>query len=153
MTVVLDEGVPVVVWEDGPGGMRVADVVGTVVNWEVRSRGLRADRPGAAAVMLDRSFSAPALAVAVIRHQASHVRPFASTDESAVASLSSLLETDDPGHSGYPVVDAIATLLLDAPDPDGMVVPDGATRADRMAAKLTALGYDALWAVAWKGIA
>ena len=91
--------------------------------------------------------------MAVIRHQASHVRPFTSTDEGAVAGLSALLETDDPGLSGYPVVDAMATLLLEAPEPDGLVVPEDATRADRMAAKLTALGYDALWAVAWKGIA
>ena len=146
----LDDGVPVVVWCDGPSGSRVADVIGSVVNWEVRSRGLRAGRPGAPAVLLDRSFSAPALAVAVIRHQASHVRPFASTDEGAVASLTALLETDDPGQSGYPVVDAMARLLLEAPEPDGLALPEDATPADRMAAKLTALGYDAIWAVAWK---
>jgi hypothetical protein len=153
MAVRLEDGVPVVAWEDGPAGMQVADVTGSVVNWEVRSLGLRPGRAGAPAVLLDRAFSAPALAVAVIRHQASHVRPFSSTDERAVADLSALLETDDPARSGYPVVDAMAALLLEAPEPDDLAVPEGATPADRMAAKLTALGYDALWAVAWKGIA
>ena len=148
----LDGGVPVVAWHDGPAGTAVADVVASVVNWEVRSAGQPAERAGAPAVLLERAFSSRALAVAVIRHQASHVRPFRSTDEPAVASLSALLETDDPGHSGYPVVDAMARLLLDAPEPDGLSVPGDATPADRMAAKLTALGYDALWAVAWKAI-
>ena len=148
----LEGGMPVVAWRDGPAGARVADVIASVVNWEVRSRGPGAARAGGPAVLLARSFSAPALAVAVIRHQASHVRPYASTDDGAVASLSALLEVDDPAVSGYPVVDAMAALLLDAPGPESLSLPDGATPADRMAAKLTALGYDALWAVAWKGI-
>lgn len=149
----LDGGIPVVAWHDGPAGERVAGVIGSVVNWEVRTRRPAAARAGGPAVLLDRSFSAAALAVAVIRHQASHVRPYASTDEGAVASLSALLEVDDPALSGYPVVDAMATLLLEAPEPGGMTLPDDATPADRMAAKLTALGYDTLWGIAWKGIA
>jgi len=149
----LDNGTPVVAWHDGPAGARVAGVIGSVVNWEVRTRGPAATRAGGPAVVLDRSFSASALAVAVIRHQASHVRPYASTDEGAVAGLSALLEVDDPAVSGYPVVDAMATLLLEASEPEVMTLPDDPTPADRMAAKLTALGYDALWGIAWKGIA
>lgn len=147
-----DEGAPVVAWLDGPSSGRVADVIASIVNWEVRSRGLPAARPGDPAVVLDRSFSPAALAVAVIRHQASHVRPYASDDAGAVAGLSALLEVDDPGVSGYPVVDAMAALLLAAPDPEGLPAADDATPAERMAAKLTALGYDALWAVAWKDV-
>lgn len=148
----LEQGTPVIGWHDGPSGGRVADVVVSVVNWEVRTRGVTPARSGEPSVLLDRSFSPAALAVAVIRHQASHVRPYTSGDPGSVAGLSALLEVDDPAVSGYPVVDAMAALLLAAADP-ALSLADDATPADRMAAKLTALGYDALWAVAWKGLA
>jgi hypothetical protein len=141
-------------WEDGPAAATVADVAGTLVNWEVRTLAAPPARAGASAVVLDRRFSPQALAVAVVRYQASNVRPYDSTDERAVATLVGLLEVDDPASSGYPVPDAMAALLLAAPDPAGLAARTGdrASPADRLAAKLTALGYDRLWAIAWSGI-
>src|SRR4051812_28547355 len=138
-------------WEDGPAAATVADAVATVVNWEVRAPGQPAERPGPA-VLVARTFSDAALAVAVVRHRGCSVRPYDSTNAAAVATLSGLLEVDSPGRSGYPVVDAMATLLLDAPDPAGLAVPEDATRADRLSLKLVALGYDALWARAWSTV-
>ena len=105
--------------------------------------------------MLDRSLSDRALAVAVVRYRASNVRPYHSGSEKAVAALTELLEVDDPGRSGYPVPDAMADLLLAAPEPDALderAGPDP-SRADRLAAKLELLGYDRLWHTAWSGVA
>lgn len=141
-------------WTDGPAAGTVADVVATVVNWEVRTVGAPAARAGAPAVLLDRSFSPDAVAVAVIRYQASNVRPYDSTSERAAAGLTALLEVDEPARSGYPVPDAMAALLLAAPDPDDLderAGPD-ASGADRLAAKLVALGYDRLWHEAWSRV-
>ena len=141
-------------WLDGPAAAAVADVVGDVVNWEVRSVGAPATKPGAPAVLLARRFSPLALAVAVVRFQASNVRPYDSTSPTAVERLTALLEEDDPARSGYPVPDAMAALLLAAPDPEDLderVGPD-ATPADRLAAKLGSLGWDRLWHEAWSGV-
>ncbi|MDQ3147690.1 MAG: hypothetical protein M3R01_12310 [Actinomycetota bacterium] len=142
-------GAPRLSWYDGPSGSAVADAVGEVVNWEVRVATSSAG--DARIVLLDRTFSDRALAVAVVRHQASHVRPYDSATRSAVESLSGLLDEDDPQRSGYPVTDAIAAMLLDTSPPPGFephLGPD-VTRADHLSAKLSALGYDALWARAW----
>ena len=150
--VVETDGADVVLsWEDGPAAATMADVVATVVNWEVRTPSQPPGRPGPA-VLVRRTFSPAALAVAVVRHQGSSVRPYDSADPKAVASLSGLLEVDGPQRSGYPVVDAMAALLVEAPDPDGLSVADGASPADRLSAKLRALGYDALWARAWSSV-
>jgi hypothetical protein len=65
-----------------------------------------------------------------------------------VETLGRLLDVDDPGTSGYPVVDRMAELLLERGDREA--AGPGASRADHLAAALTALGYDALWTVAWK---
>ncbi len=150
VTVTMDDGGgPRLSWHDGPSGSAVADAVGEVVNWEVRVATSSAG--DARIVLLDRTFSDRALAVAVVRHQASHVRPYDSATRSAVESLSGLLDEDDPQRSGYPVTDAIAAMLLDTSPPPGFephLGPD-VTRADHLSAKLSALGYDALWARAW----
>lgn len=141
-------------WEDGPASGVVATTVAEVVNWPLRGAAGPPGQAGTPAVVLDRRFSAEALAVAVVRYQASHVRPYHSGDEAAVHGLVELLERDDPARSGYPVPDAMAELLLAAPDPpdlDDVTGPEPSP-ADRLAAKLTALGYDRLWHVAWAGI-
>lgn len=141
-------------WEDGPAVATVAEVVAPLANWEVRTAAAPPARAGAPAVVVERRFSDRALAVAVIRYQASNVRPYDSAAERAVAALVSLLEVDEPARSGYPVPDAMAELLLAAPDPDDLddrLAPD-ATRADRLALKLSALGYDRLWATAWSDV-
>lgn len=143
-----------VAWEDGPAAATVADVAGTLVNWEVRTVAAPASKAGAPAVLLDRRFSPRALAVAVIRYQASNVRPYDSTSDRAVATLVRLLEVDDPARSGYPVPDAMAELLLAAPDPHDLddQLAQAASPADRLSAKLSALGYDRLWSTAWSGL-
>ena len=141
-------------WEDGPAAGTVADVVGTVVNWEVRTPSAPPSKPGVPTVVLDRRFSPRALAVAVVRYQASNVRPYRSSSEQAVAGLVELLEVDDPATSGYPVPDAMADLLLAEPEPDDLHERTGpdASPADRLAAKLTAVGYDRLWSAAWSAV-
>ena len=141
-------------WEDGPAAATVADVVARLANWEVRSVAAPPTKAGAPAVLLARRFSPDALAVAVVRYQASNVRPYDSSSPSAVERLTALLEVDDPGRSGYPVPDAMAALLLRAPDPDGLAerLGDDASPADRLAAKLGALGWDRLWHEAWSAV-
>lgn len=141
-------------WEDGPSATAVADVVAGVANWEVRSIAAPAAKHGAPAVLLARRFSPLALAVAVVRYQASNVRPYDSTSATALERLTALLEVGDPARSGYPVPDAMAALLLAAPDPEGLEerVGDDASPADRLAAKLGALGWDRLWHEAWSRV-
>jgi hypothetical protein len=129
----------------------VAELAGGLVNWEVRGARTPPEREGAPAVLLDRSLSDAALAVAVVRFAGSHPRPYDSARPEAVADLGQLLDVDGPARSGYPVVDRMAELLLERRPPDA-AGPD-ASPADHLAAALTALGYDALWAVAWKELA
>ncbi len=143
----LDDGTPVVAWHDGPAAGSVAEVVSGLVNWEVRGVSVPPERQAAPAVLLDRSLSDAALAVAVVRFAGSNVRPYDSATPKAVETLGRLLDEDDPATSGYPVVDRMAELLLERGDP-AAGGPD-ASRADHLAAALTALGYDALWRVAW----
>ncbi len=141
-------------WEDGPAAAHVAEVVAGVVNWEVRSPGATASKPGVPAVVLARRFSPGALAVAVVRYQASHVRPYDSGREDAGSDLAALLDVDDPTRSGYPVPDAMAELLLAAPDPadlDERLSADPSP-ADRLSVKLDILGYDHLWHAAWSAV-
>ncbi|CAN5497746.1 hypothetical protein BH18ACT1_BH18ACT1_05090 [soil metagenome] len=98
VAVVLDAGAPVVRWHDGIAPSVVAEAVGGVVNWPVVSPGARTtDGP---VVVLDRSLSDAALAVAVVRYAGSHVRPYTSTDERAVADLAGLLDVEGPAASG-----------------------------------------------------
>ena len=141
-------------WEDGPAAGTVADVVATVANWEIRTVAAPAAKAGAPAVLLARRFSSAALAVAVVRYQASNVRPYDSTNPTSVERLTALLEVDDPSRSGYPVPDAMASLLLAAADPEDLAerVGEDASPADRLAAKLGALGWDRLWHEAWSAV-
>ena len=144
----LDGRTPVIAWHDGPAATSVTELVGGLVNWEVRGIRVPPERPGAPAVLLDRSLSDAALAVAVVRFAGSNVRPYDSGTPKAVETLASLLDEDDPARSGYPVVDRMAELLLERGDREAG--GPGASRADHLAAALTALGYDAVWTVAWK---
>ena len=144
----LDDGTPIVAWDDGPAPSAVTGVVAGLVNWEVRGIGVPAERPGAPAVLLERTLSDAALAVAVVRFAGSGPRPYDSSSPRAVERLGGLLDEDDPATSGYPVVDRMAELLLERGDREAG--GGGASRADHLAAALTALGYDALWAIAWK---
>ncbi len=140
---VLDGGRATARWHDGAAPSAVAEAVAAIVNWPVSTVTGGTDER---VVVLDRSLSDGALAVAVVRFAASHPLPYDSGSEKAVAVLAALLDTDDPAISGYPMADAMATRLLAAPEPEGVA---GDTRADRLAAKLTALGYAELWKAAW----
>lgn len=139
---------PSLAWHDGPAEATVAGVVGELPGWRLV---VALDATDAAAVAaedrrqplwLRRTFGDEALAVAVIRFQASSVRPYDSTREGAEATLRDLLDVDDPARSGYPLTDAMADLLLaDPPAPDDAAP----TRADAWSRRLTELGYDRLW--------
>lgn len=139
---------PSVSWHDGPAEATVAAAVGELPGWRLV---VALDATDAAAVAaedrrqplwLRRTFSDEALAVAVIRFQASSVRPYDSSRDGAEAALRDLLDVDEPARSGYPLTDAMADLLLaDPPAAD----EDAPTRADAWARRLTELGYDRLW--------
>ncbi len=152
--VVVDAPTRVVLrWTDGPASARVADVVAEVVNWEVR--GPSGAPPESAVVVLDRRFSARAIAVAVVRYAAANVSPYDSNDPRAVARLSTILDQDNPATSGYPIADRIAGLLLaEAPGhaDDPGVGNDQPSPADTLAATLAAVGYDRLWHQAWREV-
>jgi len=141
---------PAVSWHDGPSEASVAGAVGELPGWRMLialsdpagAEKVAEDGDRRNPVWLRRSFGDEALAVAVVRYQASTVRPYDSARPGAEAKLRDLLDIDDPTSSGYPLTDAMAALLLaEPPDPDD-VAP---TRADAWAHRLTALGYDRLW--------
>lgn len=139
---------PSLAWHDGPAEATVAGVVGELPGWRLV---VALDATDLAAVTaedrrqplwLRRTFSDEALAVAVIRFQASSVRPYDSTREGAEAALRDLLDVDEPVRSGYPLTDAMAALLLADPPPADDATP---TRADAWSRRLSDLGYDRLW--------
>ena len=137
-----------VAWTDGPAESAVVDAVADVPGWQP----VIAGRPppetrSSSLLLLRRSFSDRALAVAVVRYRSSGARPFESEREGRSGPSRDLLDVDDPGTSGYPLTDAIADLLQELPYP--RAEPDGLTPADRWSAKLEALDFNALWNRAW----
>ncbi len=146
--VVVDDE-PSVRWHDGPAEASVAEAVGELPGWRFAvalegpaAVGVPADDDRRSPIWLRRSFSDEALAVAVVRFQASAVRPYDSSREGSEARLRDLLDVDDPARSGYPITDAMAALLLADPPVDDDASP---TRADAWSHRLTELGYDRLW--------
>lgn len=141
---------PVVSWFEGPAEGSVAAAVGDVPGWRVESSllGPDPDAPagGSRILRFVRSFSDAAWALAVVRFQASGVRPFERARPGALDRLWAILEEDDPATSGYPLTDAIRDLLMAAPDPEGEPPADP---AEFWAWKLAAIGYDRLWSQAW----
>ena len=106
---------------------------------ETRRGGSEADPDapaGHAVLRFDRSFSAGALARAVIRFQGSGVRPFDPARDGAPARLWAILEEDDPAAGSYPLVEAMTAMLLDG--------YDGPADAASLSRRLQDLGYDAL---------
>lgn len=144
---------PLVSWFEGPAEGSVAAVVGEVPGWKVESTmlGPDPDAPsGLKPLRFERSFSDAALALAVVRYQASGVRPFERSRPGAVDKLWAILEEDDPAVSGYPLTDAIRDLLVGAPDPPDVQWSDDP--AERWAQKLAAIGYDRLWNQAYAAV-
>jgi hypothetical protein len=135
---------PRVRWHLGPTETAVATVVGDVPGWTMVSAlaGPDPDDPPTGTVLaLDRTVTPRALAGAVVRFRAAHPRPYDPSDGRARRRLWQILDEDDPEHSGYPLSDAMADLLLrEAGD---------AETAEGLAARLEALGFDALWNRAW----
>ena len=136
-------------WHDGPAEASVAEAVGELPGWRFAvaleghgAAGVPGDDDRRSPIWLRRSFSDEALAVAVVRFQASAVRPYDSSREGSEARLRDLLDVDDPARSGYPITDAMAALLLADPPVDDDASP---TRADAWSRRLTELGYDRLW--------
>lgn len=146
-----DEREPVLRWRDGPGESTIAAAVGEVTGWGFSLWQPDKEDEGTT-VWLDRAFSTEALAVAVIRYRASHPLPYDSSRDTARADLREILDEDQPARSGYPLTDAMAELLLAEADPAGADLDDAPTRADRLARKLTALGFDELWNRAYAGV-
>jgi hypothetical protein len=144
---------PLVTWFEGPAEGSVAAVMGDVPGWACESTmlGPDPDAPsGMRVVRFDRSFSDAALALAVVRYQASGVRPFERARPGAVERLWAILEEDEPSSSGYPITDAIRDLLVGAPEPAGVTWSEDG--AERWAQKLAAIGYDALWNQAYASV-
>jgi hypothetical protein len=148
------ESEPLVSWHEGPAEGSVAAVMGDVPGWGCESTmlGPDPDAPsGVRVVRFERSFSDAALALAVVRYQASGVRPFERARAGAIERLWAILEEDDPSSSGYPITDAIRDLLMAAPDPAG-VDAASADRAEYWSQKLAAIGYDRLWNQAYASV-
>jgi hypothetical protein len=143
---------PSVGWHEGPAETRVAELVGPLPGWSMVSAWLGADPdagpPSGPVLLLRRTFSERALALAVVRYRASHPRPYSAASDVARRRLWAILDEDDPARSGYPLTDAIADLLLASPDPDCGPEPV-ADPAERLARRLEAAGYDRLWNRAW----
>ncbi|MFI5042544.1 MAG: hypothetical protein ACHQNA_11980 [Acidimicrobiales bacterium] len=140
---------PSIAWLDGPGPDRVAEALGDLPGWTLIAGPSGGDIGGDELVLaLDRRLSDAALAIAVVRFYASQGRHWHSRARPADQGIwRALTGIDDPAKSGYPIPDAIARMLLEAPDP--VALPDGPTRADVLASKLAIVGYDKLWAVAF----
>jgi len=139
----------VVRWTDGPGPDTLVGALGDLPDW-ILVAGAPADDidPSAPVLHLDRTLSDPALAVAIVRFYASQGRHWSSS-EGAVGrdAWRTLTGIDDPAPSGYPIADAVARLLVGEPDPPGL--PHGPNRAEVLSAKLAAVGYERLWAIAF----
>ena len=144
------EDEPCVAWFEGPAEGSVARAIGDVPGWRVESARLGPDPDaarGLTPLRLDRTFSDRSWALAVVRFQASGVRPFDRSTPGAADRLWAILEEDDPAARRWPLVDAITDLLVAEPEPDG--APATTDPADHWAWKLRAVGYDRLWARAW----
>lgn len=140
---------PVAAWTDGPGPETVAAAIGPPAGWTLVAGPPGGDVAAAGPVLhLDRTLSDPAVAVCLVRFYASRGRHWHSDDSPAHQEVwRTLTGADDPQRCPYPIPAAIAGLLLEAPDPPGL--PGGPTRADVLSAKLAAVGYERLWAVAF----
>lgn len=135
-------------WQDGPGESTVAAVLGEPVGWGFTVVEPGADEPDQ--LWLDRSFTHEALAVGIVRFQASHTLPYDSQRADHRAALRQILDEDEPARSGYPLTDAMAALLLGADEP--AAERGAATPADRLSRRLVAVGHETLWNRAWASV-
>jgi len=146
----------VVAWHEGPSESAVAAVIGDLPAWDLTAVPAFLAVPevreatGRPLLVLRRSYSEAALAVAVVRFQASNVRPYSSANPAHRLPMGAILDTDDPARCDYPIVERMAALLLDAgPAGDPPDAPPGSNPADRLSSRLGAIGYENLWNRAW----
>lgn len=125
-------------WQDGPSTAAVRVAAGEVPGWSWEGSGDRRLRA-------ERSYSDAAIARALVRFYGSQGRHYDPDDERRREAFVTLLDVDDPGRSGYPVVDAIADLLL--LEADRSAEP-GDDRVRTLSDRLRDAGYERLWAVA-----
>jgi hypothetical protein len=139
-------------WTDGPAGETYADAVGDLPGWTWMAGDPGGDVTVAGPVLfVRRDLSELATAIAVVRFYGSQGRHWSSSEGARGRDAwRALTEIDDPARSGYPIPDTIAALLLAEPAPPGL--PTGPTRGDALAAKLAAIGYEKLWAVAFAAV-
>ena len=150
------DAVPAVSWMDGPAGETFVDAVGELPGWTLMAGDPGGDVSVSGPVLyVRRDLSDAALAVAVVRFYGAQGRHWSSSEGTAGREAwRAVTQIDDPARSGYPIPDTMAALLLDEPDPEGIVrsAHDTMSRADAMAAKLAGVGYEKLWAVAFAAV-
>jgi hypothetical protein len=139
-------------WHEGPAIATLMDLVGETPGWEWRSvsPAVEPSEPpvGEAGVLwARRSLSRQALAVALVRFYGAMGRHFTTEDERGRQRFAEICDCDDPAVSRYPIVDHIADALLAAPQAD-----PSATHIDELSAALRAIGYERLWAAAFKAV-
>ena len=141
-------------WHEGPSIATVQAAVGETPGWEWRAVAPATEPamppPGAAStIWVRRSFDRETLAAAIVRYQGAYGRPFNSGNERGRQRLADLLDHDLPASQHYPIVELVAQWLLESDDtaPTDEAL---ATELDELAEKLRRLGYDRLWAEAYK---
>jgi len=140
---------PVAAWVDGPGPETVVERLGGLPGWVVAMGPPAADVQSDGPVLfLHRTLTDEATAVCLARFYASQGRHWRSSEPPRYQEAwRALTGADDPAECDYPIAVSVGRLLLAAPDPAGL--PAGPTSADVLSAKLAAIGYEALWAVAF----
>lgn len=148
-TIAAPDREPAVSWTDGPAGETFAEAIGDLPGWTLVAGDPGGDvTPSGPVLFVRRDLSDQATAVAVVRFYGAQGRHWSAAEGPAGREAwVALTATDDPATSGYPIADMVARLLLEAPEPGG--IPAVGSRAEILAAKLAAIGYEKLWAVAF----
>lgn len=143
-------------WHEGPSVSAVQQAVGETPGWEWRavvpdpepSLPPVSETP---TVWVRRSYSPRALMVALVRFYGSEGRYFTLDDERGRARFAALLDEDDPATCGYPIVEDIVEQCFALADPGPL--PDGPVPViDALSGRLRRLGYEKLWAEAFKRV-
>jgi hypothetical protein len=143
-----------VAWHEGPSIATVQEAMGEIPGWEWRAVAPATEPalppPATGSVIwVRRSFDRATLASAIVRYQAAYNRTFHSGDERGRQRLADLLDHDLPATVHYPIVDLVAKWLLES-DAVPATDPPPETELDELSEKLRVLGYDRLWAEAYK---
>jgi len=151
-----EDGPTWLAWHEGPSIASVQAAVGDIPGWEWRAvapatqPALPPPGPGSI-IWVRRSFEMTTLATAVVRYHGAYGRPFNSGDERGRQRLADLLDHDLPDGPRYPIVELVTRWLLESADPEPSTEP-AASELDGLAQKLRHLGYDRLWAEAYKQV-